>query len=435
MNNRIQKRHTYAPHNRGAALLVLVILFTAGSILITASMGRAVYSDTVAYTRLQDTKQNILTADSSMEDVLYRLRTQKSVSNLEELALLSATTTTATLVVGDTTEVTTTATTTNRVRKRKMVLIEGGTSVAFHYGVQVGAGGLNMSGGSSIEGNVYSNGSIVGPGGSVFGLIVGDAVSAGPTGLIKKIETTGSAYAHTIEDSIIGEIAYTYPDYSDRPLGTFPITDEMIAEFENDAVTRGGTMSCGESGVYTIQNQKTDPPVSLGPIKIDCNLEIIGSSVVLLQGPVWVAGSVTIGNSAEVNLGASLGPSSGVIIADDPDNRLTSSTVNLSQSSKFTGSTAPDAYIFLISHNNSAESGGSAEAIVLDNNNAAGDVVLYASHGHITVANNSELVEVTGYKISTANSAKIIYKQGLANTLFRTGPSNGYEIDTWDDIP
>lgn len=52
------------------------------------------------------------------------------------------------------------------------------TAVSFHYGVQVGEGGLEMEENSKVTGNIYSNGNIVGDGVSKS-IITGDAWVAG----------------------------------------------------------------------------------------------------------------------------------------------------------------------------------------------------------------------------------------------------------------
>ena len=433
-----QKKQSRYPANCGAALLLLVLLFTAGSLLVVTGMSRAIYTDAVGYTRLADTKQNILTADSGLEDVVYRLREGMDVSDTEVLALFGAITTTTTVEVSGELEVETHATTTNRTRKRKMILTEGGVGVAFNYGIQVGEGGIAMKQSASVDGNVYSNGPLVGESG-FNGLITGDAVSAGPTGHIDDVMVTGSAYAHSIEDSEVGADAYyqfidgvtqvtgtKYPDSPDQPPGTMPISDETIDQLKADAEA-GGVITC-ESGTYEIK----DVTVTLGPKKIDCDLSI-SNATVTLKGPVWVAGSMSISQSSQIKLSASLGDSSGVIIADEEDNRLSSSRIELGQSGTYIGRPSDGAYIVFISRNNSAESGGSVEAISISNNNPAGDLVHYAPHGQISLANSVHLVEVTAYKISAQNSAQVIYEEGVASLLFSSGPSGGYRIESWSD--
>ncbi|MBI4089784.1 MAG: hypothetical protein HY421_00110 [Candidatus Kerfeldbacteria bacterium] len=63
----------------------------------------------------------------------------------------------------------------------KATLSAGGTGVAFHYGVQVGQGGLDMDNNSYIAGDVYSNGSIIGK--TTQAQIRGTAIVAGGTAL------------------------------------------------------------------------------------------------------------------------------------------------------------------------------------------------------------------------------------------------------------
>lgn len=414
---------------------MFVLLFVLASALTTMSLGRTVYTDTVAYTRLADTMQNILTADSGVEDAVYRLRQDMDISGSETLALFSATTTT--LITGDVEETTVaaSATTTNRVRKRTAVLSAGGVGVAFNYGVQVGEGGITMSNSASVDGNVYSNGPLVGNNSMI---IYGSAVSAGAGGVIDDVEVAGDAYAHTITDSEIGGNAHyqtlanstvggiSYASSPDQPPVSLPLTDAMIDELKADAAA-GGTVTCQS---YVINSET----VALGPVKIHCDLTISGSAEVTLEGAVWVAGSITIENTAQVKLSSSLGGRSVAIIADNESDRLGSSRITVKNTTRFIGDAAAGAYIVLISQNNSSETGGSAKAITINNNNAAGDVVLYAGHGEIEIANQSELVEVTAYKIRASNSAKVIYSEGLASTLFSSGPGGGYEILSWDDM-
>jgi len=430
-----QKKQSRYPANRGAALLLLVLLFTAGSLLIATGMSRAIYTDVVGYTRLSDTKQNILTADSGLEDVVYRLREGMDVSDTEVLALFSATTTTTTVEVSGTLEVETHATTTNRTRKRKMVLTEGGVGVAFNYGIQVGQGGIEMSNSASVDGNVYSNGPLVGDNSMV---IYGDAVSAGASGHIDKVDVRGSAYAHTIEKSEVGADAYyqvidgvtqvtgtKHPNSPDQPPGTMPISDETIDQLKADAEA-GGVTACSS---YTISSQT----VTLGPGKINCDVTISGSSIVTLAGSVWVSGSITISNTSQIKLSPVLGPASAVMIADNEADRLGSGRIEIGNTSEFIGNPDNGAYIVMISQNNSSESGGSTKAITISNNNPAGDVVLYASHGEIEISNQAQMVEVTAHKILAQNSAQVIYEEGLASLLFSSGPSGGYRIESWDD--
>lgn len=71
------------------------------------------------------------------------------------------------------------------------------TDVAFHYGVQVGDGGLEMSNNSNVVGNVYSNGSITGASGTK---ITGDAIVASTVA-----ENAQASSTPCTEDEVFGQ--------------------------------------------------------------------------------------------------------------------------------------------------------------------------------------------------------------------------------------
>jgi hypothetical protein len=308
-----------------------------------------------------------------------------------------------------------------------------GTGASFNYGIQTGQGGFILENSARVTGNVYSSGQIIGSGNTIYG----DAVSSGGAGLIDGIHTTGSAYAHTIDGSTIDGNAFysvktdttvggtSYPGSSDQPSMDMPISDEQIDELEADALA-GGVIN--SPCPYIIKNN-----ITIGPIKINCDLEISGSPKITLNGSIWVAGNISVVNSAELRIAAGLGSKSIAIIADKPTNRLTSSSIDLRNSSQFFGSGSTGSFVFLISRNNSAEMGGSEEAISMDNT-SGGYVILYSLHGLVGLNNSATLKEVTAYKIRARNTANVVYDTGLVNTLFTSGPGGGYDIIDWTEV-
>ena len=444
MNDAFHRSGRSRTNERGEALLLFVLLATVASSFIALSLGRGVYTDAVAASRARDTKQNILTADSGIEDAVYRLRTQKRLSDTETLALFQATTTTTIATVSGGTEVYASATSTAlRTRKRKALLApgsvggsSGGASLA--YGIQAGVGGIILSNAALVEGSVYTNGPLIG---SNFMRIDGDAVSAGPTGRIAGAEVTGDARAHTIEHSLIGEDAYyqsitntsvggaSHPGSADKPLISPAITDEAIAA-QKSAAAAGGTLECS---TYSIASQT----VTLGPQRINCDLSISGASIITLAGPVWVAGSITISGSSVIRLSSSLAGASGAMIADNETNRLSDSRISLSNNSQFVGGTSVGAYVVLISQNNSSENGGSVNAISVSND-ASGDMVLYAPHGEISLSNDAEVVSAAGYKTRGSNNVRVLYESNFTSVSFGSssgpGSGGGYGIVSWEDV-
>jgi len=211
----------------------------------------------------------------------------------------------------------------------------------------------------------------------------------------------------------------------DQPYADLPISDEMIDDWKGVA---SSSQIITSPCPYEISEDTT-----LGPAKIECDLEISQDPVITLAGNVWVAGNILIKNSAVIRSSPSLGKKSVAIIADNLANRLTSSKITLNNSATFYGSGSQGSYVLLISQNNSAENGGVENAVSIAQT-VSGDLLLYAGHGKIFLNNSSDLREVTGYSLDLRNQANVIYETGLANLLFSSGPGGSFSIVSWNEV-
>lgn len=310
------------------------------------------------------------------------------------------------------------------------------TSISFHYGIQAGNGGFFMDNSARVIGNVFSSGSVIG---TSENDILGDVVSSGPTGRVYGIRADGSVYAHSIGNSsqhtTIEKDAYYYStktnttvrgtshsgsaDQSDVSL---PISDEQIAEWE--AMAEAGETAVCIDGSYSISSGD----VTIGPMKIPCNLNISNTAVVTIAGHIWATGDVIVQNSAKVKMAAALGATNVAIIADKPSDQINSSRMLVKNTATFENSGTPGSFVFLISQNRSAEAGGEIEAFSLSNSASA--LVAYAAHGLIPLANTISLKEVTAYKIHLQNSATVTYDTGLPSAVFQSGPGG-----SWNFVP
>ncbi len=414
-------------------MLIAVVFFLFASMTVIMGIINPILKQAAISKNNIYSKESYYLAEGSLEDVIYRLKNGKQVSSIETISLNNVTATTTTSNTTEGKQVVSIAEKNTNVRKTQ-ANVALGTGVSFNFGVQAGNGGFILENSSTVTGNVYSNGTITGSGNTISG----DAISADPIGLINNIHTTGSSYAHTIQNSNIDLNAYyvvktnttvggtSYPYSSDQPSADMPISDDQIDEFKNDALA-GGVATCS-GGSYKITTTST-----LGPKKIPCDLEISGSPTITLNGHIWVTGNITIQNSAIIRIASNLGSNSVAIIADKTNDRIGSSQIQLKNSVQFFGSGSVGSFIFLMSRNNSAEVGSSDDAIEMDNS-SSGAVILYAPHGLISINNSAILKEVTGYKIKAKNTANIIYDTGLANTLFTSGPGGGYTVLNWGEI-
>src|SRR3989338_1221120 len=423
-------------YDKGAAMLIAVILFLFVSSTIVLGITAPILKQARISTDLVRSKESYYYAEGALEDAFYRIKNGKSISSGDTIITNGYTTT---ITITTASGVKTILAVSNRdgiIRKMQSQVVAG-VGASFNYCVQVGLGGFVLENSSTITGNIYSGGPITGAGNTISG----DAVSSGSSGLIDDVHITNSAYAHTIQDSDVDANAYyviktnttvggtSFPNSPDQPVANLPISDEQIALLEADAVA-GGVIS--SPCPYKITST-----VTLGPKKITCDLEVSGSAVVTLAGSVWVTGDIDIKNSALIKISSSFPENtSPALIADNPANRSSGSKISLQNTATFQGSGGSgnsDSYIFAISQNNSAETGGTNDAISMKNR-SAGEVVLYAGHGQISIENSATLRQVTGYKIKMKNSANLIYEEGLADTLFSSGPSGGWNISTWQEV-
>lgn len=380
-------------------------------------------------------KQAYMAAQSGLEETLYRMKNGISMPSALDLHLSTGS---SSIIVSDITagkKISVTGKSDVYERKLEMNLSLG-TGIAFHYGIQSGLGGFELKNSSSVTGNVFSGGPIKGVGNMIYG----DVISAGATGLISGIHATGTAFSNKIENSTIDRDAYyktltgttvvgtKYPNSPDQPIAPLPITDAQIHAWEDEAALLPEAQC--NNGSYDI-NAATE----IGPLVIPCDLNIRGTAggyTINVKGHIWVKGNITITQKAKIAMDSSLGSQNVAIIADNPNDHMSSSIINLGNSSTFQGSGATGSWVFMISQNASGESGGSTNAISVGQSSSA--LVGYAIHGLITLAQSVSLKEVTAYKIVLTQSSNVTYDKGLPNALFSAGPGGGYDIIDWLEL-
>jgi hypothetical protein len=309
--------------------------------------------------------------------------------------------------------------------------------ISFHYGIQAGNGGFTLNNTSTITGNVFASGPVIG---SNTNNIYGSVVSSGPNGLVYGVHATGSIYAHTIGGTsqhtvVDGDAYYTvktnttvngtsHPNSPDEEPVSLPISDAQIEEWKAIAEAGGTITACNAQGEYIVSST-----TSIGPKKIACDLVIKSTSGVLtVTGHLWVTGDISTQTGPTIRIDPALGSQNVAIIADNPADPTGSGIISVGQSTVFQNSGSQGSFIFLVSQNRSAEEGGSTVAVNLAQGASA--MVAYAAHGLLTLAQSVSVKEATGYKIVLSNSANVSYDTGLPSTVFQSGPGG-----SWNFIP
>jgi len=413
--------------NSGSAMLITVIFFLFISLAIIAGLVGPSVREFKIGNDLGRSRQSFVLSESGAEDALYRLKTGKTVDALETLTLNGSTATTSVVTSGyNEKTITALGDVDSRQRTNKIVATTG-YGISFHYGIQAGVGGFLM-GNSLVNGNVYSNGTIIATNSNAT--ISGAAFSAG--GLIDDVNIgagasgDGTARANKVTKSDVGGNLYCKIDdgTNNKPCNTtgnnpavipMPITQEMIDAWKADALLGGSVTPAG--GTYTISSTSW-----LGPIKINGNLAI--NANVTITGTVYVTGGITTRNNAIISLSSSYATTGGIIVADGK--------VELSNNASFAGSGVPNTYL-LLTTTSTCPTGCAPNSYALNVLNNVGAVILNAQNGTVHLNENVVLNEVVGYKISIDNSATVNYNSGLGDQEFTSGPSGGWNIKSWQE--
>ena len=441
--------------DEGQALVVVTVFFTV--VAIGAVLG--VTSPIINARRRGLDQRADFTAEAGSEDAFYRIKNSFPVSYPATFSIDDVTASISVNITGvNEQEIISEGNATNHIRTvLKDVTVADGFS--FHSAVQVGNGGLGLNDNAVVVGNVYANARVKAVGNNTR--IDGGVVSAGPGGVIEHITAFGDAYAHEIkgESRICGDAYYQVIDGSsssfignpgspcptpytlgtayagsvDQPLADMPIPDSLLDEWESQAVAGGPIIDT--PCPYKI----TSGTVSLGPIKIDCDLEVSGNfTTVILEGTVWVNGNFTINNNPKFRVSDEVGNKSVPVIVRSVANPVQRGLITLNNSPQFFGSQTdgipnPDSYVMFVSRNIGAESASGDKAIVAGNN-IGGNLLIYAPHGEIELSNNVILRSVTAHTLTLRNNVQVQYSIGLGQPLFTSGPGGQWKIKRWHEI-
>ncbi len=160
---------------------VLVFALIVSSIIMTVTtgffnyFGSAVHAERVA---LASSQARAL-AEAGIDKAIYELNQNSSYSGESNVSLGAGTYSISVASIdGNTKRITATGNVPNSTNPTATKIVQASASidssvVSFRYGVQIGNGGVTMSNGSSIQGNIFANGNISGS-----GTITGDATVA-----------------------------------------------------------------------------------------------------------------------------------------------------------------------------------------------------------------------------------------------------------------
>ena len=295
-----------------------------------------------------------------------------------------------------------------------------GEGVSFHYGAQVDEGGVVMGNNAIVDGNIFSNGDIIGGNGSQ---ITGTAQIAGPGKKLSNVDIGVDAYVDICEDNgtvvtgvlhanVPGNCNYGSWDTSGLPVEAIalPIAGSWIQQRRDEAALGG-----------TVGTQNISGAVSLGPKKIEGDLIVGTGATLTITGTLWVTGQFQTNNNSVVKLSAGYGNNSGIVIGDD--------FISILNNTVISGSGEEGSYVMVIGGKDDP-----LQRVMSVGNNSLG-AIYYANHGRIHLNNNAEAREVSAYGVDLDPNATVTYEIGLQDPVFVSGPSaGGWRVVSWREI-
>ncbi|MEA3398172.1 MAG: pilus assembly PilX N-terminal domain-containing protein [Patescibacteria group bacterium] len=407
-------------NQHGAAAIVLTILIMAVMLSVTAVLFTAAINEIKLSSHSVRSAQAYYAAESGLEDTLLRFKNGWNFSTPYQLFVANASTTVNDLgVIGGSRTITSTGENENRIRNMAIIYELISSEVGFHYGAQAGEGGVIIENNCSIDGNIFSNGPIDGQGNHT---IAGTVIVAQNGNYIDGAKIGGDAHADVCADSTIDGHLYsnnitnctagtgTSTLASEIATSALPVSDEMIAEWQAEAAM-GGTIS-GDLNLAGGDN------MTIGPKKIDGNLDMRVDAVLNVSGTLWVTGDMTLSQNAIMQLSPAYGGTSGMVITDGD--------IDLNNSFVARGSGESGSYLLLIST--------SSNNPAIDISNTIQADILFTNNGWIKINNSTNIREITGYGVHIRNGAGLTYEVGIASAAFSSGPGATWAVSGWREI-
>ena len=164
-----------ASREHGAAALITVLSVLSASLLLISFFGFSFSASKKVVSNKINSQKIFYASEAGLEDNIYRIKNQRNYTSTNSLPVGSGQSNITISSNGNTKTIFSEGVIGNTIRRLQSVVTITTSEIAFHYGVQVGAGGLVMGENAEITGNVYSNGPIEGDNRSI---IDGEAIVA-----------------------------------------------------------------------------------------------------------------------------------------------------------------------------------------------------------------------------------------------------------------
>lgn len=427
--------------NKGQASFVLVLVLGLVSIVTVLASSSLSVNNVIIEDTISSKNKAWYAAWAGVDELMYRLRAKQTFGPFFQVSLsLENGATVSAQISGDNYQKTVLSQgyAEGIVKNLEIKVASSSSKASFIFAAQSGTGGFEMENGAKVtgangtDGNVYSNGNVLGTSssyGSGGSKITGGVWAVGYIGGLNSPDTGGvnikkNAWASaltacSVGGSIKSPVTPSNCSYagqfifSDPPQATVLSTVDI--EYWKNIAQSGGVWN-GDCNVRSGNTTDcTHGTGDLGNIKIVGNLTSNNGVRMKLVGPVWVKGNIVFSNNVIVDTDNSSGTNSIVMVASDPDSLSVNGKIEMSNNVVFNRNSF-GAGAILISENTSVEC--TDPAITLSNN--ASSVVLIALNGCIYIRENAIVNGVIANKIHLTQNATVNYDPSLARAILES---------------
>lgn len=430
----------YKNLERGQASFVLILLIGLIAIMSVLASSTVSTNNVQVEEVILQGNQARYAAWAGVDELMYRLRSKQvfGSSYTTNITFGNGSTVSAT-ITGDSAQRTIKSTGYSEgVQKNiEMLVATSSSKASFVFAAQSGLGGFEMENGSQVvganstDGNVYSNGSVLGTSassGTNGAKIMGGVWALGIIGGLSSPDNGGvyilkNAWASSLKAcTVVGSVKAPAPPTNCTYGGSYtmspPPPSASLASVDVNYWKNLAGQGTIWNGNCVVNSGKatdcTNGTKTLGNIKITGDLTSANGETWYINGPVWVGGNIVFPNKAIIKTAESAGTNSVVMVASSPSNNTIYGKIQMDQNVTFNRNTQ-GAGVILISDNTSTICSNNNSAITLSNN--ATSVVLIALNGCIYIQQNAEVSGVIGYKVHLTTNAKINYEPSLARAI------------------
>lgn len=252
----------------------------------------------------------------------------------------------------------------------------------------------------------------------------------GDSGVIQNmgVGTSGSgdAWANTVTNTTVtgslkckngsGNNKNCDTSFADPVTTPYPISSGNIEEWKNAAITGGSTTT-----ITTGSNNRT-----VGPIKINGDLNINSSGRLYITGPIYVTGNMIVDGNSRIYVDSSLGSASAVVVVDG--------SITVGGSSSVHGSGSSGSYVVLVSNKTCTTVSNCTSSPSINVSGSAGAVILNAIEGSVKLSGSAGVKAVVAKTMIMEGSTSLTYESGLADVNFTSGPSASWVKQSWKEV-